>query len=37
MASQMKYKLEGQFAAKHLTTCPSMPKHHAAHGEPIVR
>ena len=37
MASLRQYKLEGFFNQKIMSTCPSYPKFHASHGEPIYR
>lgn len=37
MASLRMYKINGLFSNKVLATCPSYPKFHAAHGEPLTR
>lgn len=37
MASLRLYKCNGLFSNKILSTCPSYPKFHSSHGEPIVR
>ena len=37
MATFRQYKRNGLFSNKVLSTCPSFPKFHAAHGEPLVR
>jgi hypothetical protein len=37
MASLRSYKLNGLFNNKVFSTCPSHPKFHASHGEPLVR
>ena len=36
MASLRQYKLNGMFNQRALSTCPSYPLYHAAHGEPIT-
>jgi hypothetical protein len=37
MATIRNYKASGLFSNRLLDTCPSYPKYHAAHGEPISR
>jgi hypothetical protein len=37
MASVRSYKLNGLFNNQILNTCPSYPKYHASHGEPITK
>lgn len=37
MATLRQYKCNGLFSNKILQTCPSYPKFHAAHGEPLRR
>lgn len=36
MASLRQYKANGLFNNRILSTCPSYPKHHSSHGEPVV-
>jgi hypothetical protein len=37
MATLRNYKCNGLFSNKLLDTCPSYPKYHASHGEPVTR
>jgi len=37
MACFRQYKCNGLFSNRVLSTCPSYPKFHAAHGEPLVK
>lgn len=37
MASLRSYKNNGMFSNRVFLTCPSYPKFHSAHGEPIVQ
>lgn len=36
MASLRFYKCNGMFSNKIFNTCPSFPKFHVAHGEPLI-
>ena len=37
MATLRGYKTNGMFNNKIFSTCPSFPKFHATHGEPLVK